>query len=918
MLRQTYNWQRYWRPRGARIRFSEDGFLYGPGQYNPHILPFEKIADSRCLVLLGEPGIGKSTAMKAEEDAVDERILAEGGQVLRVDLRSYGSEDRLVRRLFENDIFRAWVGGERDLHLFLDSLDECLLEIKKLSSLLVDELKNHPVERLVLRVACRTEDWPPGLEDGLKELWGEESVNVYELAHLTREDARAAASAEGIDADHFMSEVAARGVGPLAAKPVTLRLLLNLYQKGGGRLPSSQTELYARGCRLLGQETSQNYIDAGQIGRLTAAERMAVAARIAAVTIFGQKSAVWTAADFGNIPEEDVKIEELCGGVDIGGRGHFDVDAPAIEETINTGLFSSRGENRIGWAHQTYGEFLAAWHLFKLQMPVEQVLQLIVHAEDAGGKLVPQLHETAAWLAGMMPDVFHEIMRREPKVLLRSDIASANPESRAALVEELLKLYDEGREFDHDELGGHRYRKLGHPNIATQLRPYVKDPGKSVTARRAALDMAHATKAGALQDDLVTLALNEHEPLTLRFYAAHALLNAGDSDAKAKLRPLAEGRAGADPDNDLRAMGLKAVWPGHLLASELFPLLIAPKANQTGLYASFLAHEVVEGLKITDLPVALRWVEGQRAHRELNYYVRKLVDGIMMLGWENLCEPSVREAFASAALSRLQLHDAIVDERWGATGFTERVSVDGEKRRLFLETIVPLIDRPEQAGSLLVYTGTQMTWASDVPWMIERLRAASTEEVQIAWAALIKVSCDRNSPEQMAQIYTECQTNEILRDTFAWEFQQGLFDSSGAWRPTVAEAGRTEGPADQEPERTMPNPPMDVRILTRLEEVESGDLDAWWQLNRELLFAQDGTSDLQEEEPNLKILPGWERADRSTRLWITAAAKKYLLERGASPEKWLGEDTVDIDRPAYAGYRAFRLLLDDDPRAAPS
>ncbi len=217
----------------------------------------------------------------------------------------------------------------------------------------------------------------------------------------------------------------ARGVGPLAAKPVTLRLLLNLFHKGKGRLPSTQTELYARGCRLLGEETSQNYIDAGVKGNLTSSERMMVAARIAAITIFGQRSAIWTAADFGDLADEDVKIEELCGGFEMADRGRFEVNASAIEETINTGLFLSRGENRMWWAHQTYGEFLAAWYLFKLQMPLEEVLKLIVHQGDAEGKLVPQLHETAAWIAGMRPDVFHEIMRREPKVLLISDVASA-------------------------------------------------------------------------------------------------------------------------------------------------------------------------------------------------------------------------------------------------------------------------------------------------------------------------------------------------------------------------------------------------------------------------------------------------------------------------------------------------------------
>ena len=111
-----------------------------------------------------------------------------------------------------------------------------------------------------------------------------------------------------------------------------------------------------------------------------------------------------------------------------------------------------------------------------------------------------------------------------------------------------------------------------------------------------------------------------------------------------------------------------------------------------------MAHEVVEHLKVADLPVALGWVEAQRAHRELSFYMRKMVDAIMLFAWENLGEPGVREAFVRAALSRLKLHDSIVDERWNPTGFTDMVSADSQKRHLFLETSLPLLERPDQAG----------------------------------------------------------------------------------------------------------------------------------------------------------------------------------------------------------------------------
>ena len=79
----------------------------------------------------------------------------------------------------------------------------------------------------------------------------------------------------------------------------------------------------------------------------------------------------------------------MCGGVEYADGNSFEVDEAVIKETINTGLFDSRGENRMGWWHQTYAEFLAAWYLIQLQTPADQILKLLVHPGDPDGKLVP-------------------------------------------------------------------------------------------------------------------------------------------------------------------------------------------------------------------------------------------------------------------------------------------------------------------------------------------------------------------------------------------------------------------------------------------------------------------------------------------------------------------------------------------------
>jgi predicted NACHT family NTPase len=138
-------------------------------------------------------------------------------------------------------------------------------------------------------------------------------MEAYELTALRRRDIIEAAQANGIEAYAFLQEIERKAVVPLAIKPVTLDFLSNIYRRNG-RFPSTQIELYRQGCELLCEETNESRRDAGLTGDLTAEQRMAVAARIAAVTIFANRYAVWTSLNLGNVPDEDIPMGELCGG----------------------------------------------------------------------------------------------------------------------------------------------------------------------------------------------------------------------------------------------------------------------------------------------------------------------------------------------------------------------------------------------------------------------------------------------------------------------------------------------------------------------------------------------------------------------------------------------------------------------------
>jgi hypothetical protein len=126
--------QRYWLPAGTMPSLTADGWLDDPTSGLFHIpnadaMTTAELVDSRCLVLLGEPGIGKTSALAAHG-----QLAPPGSEIagLSVDLGSFSSEDRLARRVFENDTITAWAAGQGTLCLTLDGFDEAHQRIENL------------------------------------------------------------------------------------------------------------------------------------------------------------------------------------------------------------------------------------------------------------------------------------------------------------------------------------------------------------------------------------------------------------------------------------------------------------------------------------------------------------------------------------------------------------------------------------------------------------------------------------------------------------------------------------------------------------------------------------------------------------------------------------------------------------------
>src|SRR5262249_24968127 len=115
----------------------------------------------------------------------------------------------------------------------------------------------------------------------------------------------------------------------------------------------------------------------------------------------------------------------------------------------------------------------------------------------------------------------------DPQVLLGSDVSTMSAATREALVASLLRLFDAGALIDSDWEARARYRKLAHPDLAEQLRPFISDPTKNLLVRSVAIDIAQACQLGGLQGLLADVALDRADSEPVREQAAFAVTQVG-------------------------------------------------------------------------------------------------------------------------------------------------------------------------------------------------------------------------------------------------------------------------------------------------------------------------------------------------------------------------------------------------------
>jgi hypothetical protein len=811
-----------------------------------------------------------------------------GGPKRFVRLDEFGSEARLVGEVLESPTVHTWEESGDTLALILDSFDECQLRVEHLARLIQRRIERWPTDRLVLRVACRTAQWPTALESVLASAFGDELV-VAEIAPLRATDVVTIATARGLDGEATLDKILDARVGALAARPLLLNMLLDEDVSGG--MPRDALALYRRAIPRLLQEHD------GVRSATTSAPAppqalLAGARRAAAMLVFGGRAAVTRhrAQDHG---ASDLTVSELAGGDEPTSQGRVSITEDLVGELLASGLFTSRGPDRFGFPHFSFAEFLAAEWLAASQLPDAQLRQLL-HSSD--GLVTPSLRNVAAWLIATEPERHGWIASEDPDVLLSAAVEIASAPLRGRVVDQLL---DDAQVRAWDRL---HYRALHFDGLAERLRPELAS--EAIERRLLAVEIAGDTKLTDLAIDLLELVDDGSLPIVLRVRAAIAVRDLDDGEPTSALAHIVRNPPDDDHAQELLGVALEASWPHALELSEVLDTLAPPKMRDLiGSYRMFANYTFASSLRVEDLPLALSWlVRVDEEGRSLDVLDR-LVERIITLAGETIGADELDRLLAKYILNRAAHHQPLLRTRMRDEERCDPLADDGHRRTVLRHVLEELAQQTDGSKHLWSLTesssGVGLFRAQDFAWLASELEHLPSDLRELA----LELAADGFRPYEAScreALFALPDGHPVKEQLRYWIDPLPVDDIRGVrWRK--------HHPPDGAPSTSD----VENRINELLDRVDAGDLEGFWIADLEVATMPGHDSPTLRAPVSMRDRPRWALMSESTRGRLVASARTYVRNSRSETDRWVGQSVIHF--PSVAGVHALVLLLEVDP-----
>ena len=715
-------------------------------------------ANQDCLVLLGEPGSGKSVEFaKMAQAARAELDVA----TLEIDLLDIHRSKALEARLSAEPAFLAWRRDEADLHLFLDSADETRLLTERLGRLLSEKLEDGPLSRLSLRMACRTLNWArvPSLRNDLGALWPDldtpgAGVLVLALDSLSPEDANPVLAHYGLAEDASRAAIRKHGLRDLITRPLDLIDLVELISAGEALHKGRRETLVAITRRRCEPADGRRWHDA------STNERLSLAMWMATVNVLCDRSWVSIARVGSEPPDNDcvhaTEISESFLKLEAANGERRAQVLPSVQDLLSQTSLLALGEpkDRFTWADRSRAEALTAHYLLKRGTGAGQLLNLLTYPGDEGGPIVPTLLGVASQLIDdSTPTLIVErLIDEAPAVLLQGDVHLLSEHHREALVEQLLRQAHTLRRDDRWRLW-RPFEKLKWSGLEGQLRIHLAETGPAwasddpesraqqqahVARRYLAILMTTGCQLIELARDLRLLALDITQPVPTRSAAAEAVCHLDDPDEIVHLRELVLNES--PPSEEGRVVGptapiVEALFKHrHIDVDELFEVLEArPHAQPFTRFAEgkqAVPEAVLEQLwergGLKGMTQALNWIRTLDSE-----HLGSFAESV--LGW------CLRNAAKHPGLIKLML-PILLDcarRRQDLGSVSEHLRRAPQARRAIAKAVVHSTDWNQKARNTFALSmfggGIHARDPADMSWLLDRAESEDEPIIPDRW-----------------------------------------------------------------------------------------------------------------------------------------------------------------------------------------
>lgn len=565
--------------------------------------PLSEYRDKSAYVLLGDPGAGKTTELKTEQEALGDDAA------LFVSARNF-------RTLAETS--RAeWA----DKTLFIDGLDETRAGAADARTPLEDiRTQLARLDKPRFRMSCREADWL-GSNDHrhLQVVSPDSEITVLRLDPLDADGVRDLLRSEHqvADVEEFVHRAHLSGVGALLGNPLTLDLLARVVH-GVGEWPRSRQETLVRACGLLASEHNEEHrIGRGVVSRDTV---MDAAGYLCALLLLAGMEGFSLSA--GNTGPGIVCLDDL-------GDVPDPLTRQTLEHALATKLFTADtgAERGLTPLHRQVAEFLAGRYLAKRikdGLPAGRTVGLMTGPRD--GRVVTALRGLSAWLAAHSGEARQDLIAADPVgVGLYGDIARFDPEQRQRLLESLPTSLVTSEGYWDDTAWA--FRSLASASMVPALREVLSHIRERTDDDRfAALILGvlrHAESPHAvvaLAPDLMAIVRDDAVPPHLRRRALHASVRATADTAEQAgalggLLDAVHAGSVSDPDDDLRGILLMELYPEVVGPSDVWRhIVVRSQDHYHGRLRAFANRVLLERSQERHLAELLDTLHENAAH----------------------------------------------------------------------------------------------------------------------------------------------------------------------------------------------------------------------------------------------------------------------------------------------------------------